>query len=107
MNKNRMTNLLLILAVIALVVVPFVVAPKGSEFGGSDDQGSDAIAQIVPGYTPWFHSLWVPPSSEIESLLFALQASLGTGFIAYVFGYKIGQRKSQATSQPQSHRGVV
>lgn len=99
MNKKSITNLLLIIVVIALVALPLVFAPKSAEFSGADDQASDAIAELQPGYTPWFHSLWVPPSGEIESLLFALQASLGTGFIAYFFGYKIGQRKSQSTIQ--------
>jgi cobalt/nickel transport protein len=30
--------------------------------------------------------VWKPPSPEIESLLFALQAALGAGVIGYVVG---------------------
>jgi cobalt/nickel transport protein len=102
MNKKSITNILLIVAVIALVVLPLAFAPKGAEFSGSDDQASNAIAELQPGFTPWHSPIWEPPSGEIESLLFAVQASLGTGFIAYFFGYKIGQRKSQANTQAQS-----
>ena len=94
MNKKPLINLLLIVAVIVLVVLPLAFPPKGAEFSGSDDQGSDAIAQLVPGFTPWVHPIWTPPSTEIESLLFAVQASLGTGFIAYFLGYKRGQKSA-------------
>ena len=93
-----MKNWILIFLVIALAVIPLVLV-KGAEFSGADDQASEAIAQLQPGFTPWFHSLWVPPSGEIESLLFAVQAALGTGFIAYFFGYKIGLNKAQNQSQ--------
>ncbi len=37
-------------------------------------------------YEPWFSNIWEPPSGEIESMLFALQAALGAGFIGYFFG---------------------
>ncbi len=83
---------ILIIIIILLAVVPLFVA-KGAEFGGSDDQAETAITEIQPDYTPWFQPLFEPPSGEIESLLFALQAALGTGFIAFFFGYKIGQRR--------------
>ena len=102
MNKKWTVNLLLIIAVIALVVLPLAFAPKGAEFSGSDDQGSAAIAQFVPNFKPWVHPLWVPPSDEIESLLFAVQASLGTGFIAFFFGYKMGSQKPQTKSNTKS-----
>jgi cobalt/nickel transport protein len=31
--------------------------------------------------------MWMPPSPEIESLLFALQASIGSIIIGYFLGY--------------------
>ncbi|MHB1420519.1 MAG: energy-coupling factor ABC transporter substrate-binding protein [Bacillota bacterium] len=83
-------NLLLIAIVILLAVVPFIVAKNGS-FNGADNQVKDVITQIDPGYKPWFHSLWTPPSSEVESLLFAVQAALGAGFIGYFIGYSRGK----------------
>lgn len=83
---------LLIILVIALAIIPLFLAGE-AEFGGADGQAEEVITEIHPDYEPWFSPLWEPPSGEIESLLFALQASLGVGFIAYFFGYKAGQRK--------------
>lgn len=87
-------NLILIILVIALAVIPLFLS-QGAEFSGADDKASEAISQIQPGYTPWFSPIWEPPSGEIESLLFALQAAMGASFIAYYFGLKQGQRKAQ------------
>ncbi len=84
----------LILLVIILAIVPLVLA-NGAEFGGADGQAEAAITEIHPDYTPWVSPIWEPPSGEIESLLFSLQAALGTGFIAYYFGLKKGQKSSQ------------
>lgn len=92
-SKNRLlVNVLLILLVIALAVVPLFLA-KGAEFGGSDDQAEAAIGEIDSSYQPWFSSVWEPPSGEIESLLFALQAAIGAGIIGYGLGYMKGRSK--------------
>lgn len=55
-------------------------------FKGADDQAKDVIGTLAPGYKPWFKPLMEPPSGEIGSLLFALQAVLGAGFIGYYLG---------------------
>ena len=52
-----------------------------------------AIGEINAEYEPWFESLWEPPSGEIESLLFVLQAAIGAGFIGYFIGYMRGKHK--------------
>lgn len=91
--KTSRKNLILFLMVIALVIIPLVISGD-AEFGGADGQAADAVSEMNPEYTPWFESLWSPPSGEIESLLFAVQASLGAGVIAYYFGYMKGKRKS-------------
>lgn len=62
-------------------------------FGGADDQAGKIIEES--GYTPWFSSIWEPPSGEIESLLFALQAAIGALIIGYAFGYWRGQIKKE------------
>jgi len=80
----------LIAATVAIVAAPLVLPGLGGDFKGSDDQGTDAILASRPGYQPWFQPLWKPPSDEVESLLFALQAALGAGFL----GYMIGRRHS-------------
>lgn len=90
-------NWLLILAVILLAVVPLFLA-SGAEFGGADGEAESAITEIQPDYVPWFQPIMEPASGEIESLLFALQAAIGTGFIAYFFGYKIGLKKAKTQS---------
>ncbi|MBE3588322.1 MAG: energy-coupling factor ABC transporter substrate-binding protein [Thermoanaerobacteraceae bacterium] len=97
-------NLLLILLVVALAAFPLVMN-RGAEFSGADGQAEEVINELHPGYQPWFSSLWEPPSSEIESLLFALQAALGAGFIGYYLGYHRGRKKliveEQKLTKPQ------
>lgn len=87
-------NLLLAILVVVLAVVPLVLH-RGAEFGGADGEAGEVITEVNPGYQPWFESVWEPPSGEIESLLFALQAAIGSGFIGYYFGYVRGKRKLQ------------
>lgn len=87
---------LLVLIVIVLAIVPLFLA-NGAEFGGADGEAEAAITEINPEYEPWFEPFWEPPSGEIESLLFALQAALGVGFITYYLGYKNGQKSSGST----------
>ena len=91
-SSRRGLTVLLVAAVIVLAVVPLFLHP-GSEFGGADGQAEGAIAEIAPDYQPWFSPIWAPPGGETESLLFALQATLGAGFIGYFFGLKRGARK--------------
>jgi len=93
MMISRRTNYLMLLAVIVLVTAPLIFVH--GKFGGSDDAASNAIAASQPGFKPWFHSLWTPPSSEVESLLFALQAALGAGVIGYVLGRMHGSARER------------
>jgi len=88
-------SLLLLAASAAIMAAPFLLRVEG-EFKGNDDRASDAIAESRPGYEPWFQPLWKPPSGEVESMLFALQAAIGAG----VLGYVIGRRHGAARSQP-------
>ena len=87
------TSILLALGVVVLVVFP--LAFVNGKYEGSDDQGSAAIAASVPGFKPWAHPIWTPPSPEIESLLFALQAALGAGVIGYVLGRAHGSARNR------------
>ena len=56
----------------------------------------EELASIQPGYDRWFSPLWEPPSPEIESLLFGLQAAIGAGAVAYCLGYYRGRRRRKA-----------
>ncbi len=91
-NNFLMKNLLLLALVVALAVIPLFIS-KGADFGGADGKAEALISEINPGYTPWFESIWEPPSGEIESLLFAVQAALGAGVIGYCLGYFKGRKK--------------
>ena len=91
-NKKMLKkNLLLAFIVVLLAVVPLFIS-KNAKFGGSDDNAKAAINQIDTNYKPWFTPIWTPPSGEIASLLFSLQAAIGAGFIGYYFGYAKGKK---------------
>ena len=93
-NGKRVQNILLILGVIVLGLLPLWIVerptagPEGEVeiFGGADDQARNLIGEINPEYHPWFESLIEPASGEIASMLFALQAAIGAGFIGYYLG---------------------
>lgn len=99
---KRYPNLLMMIAVIALVAIPLWMVqkpapgPDGKEveiFRGADDQAKDVIDKLAPGYQPWFSPLMEPPSGEIGSLLFALQAAMGAGFIGYYLGMSVSRAR--------------
>ncbi len=86
-------NVFLLSLVALIVIIPLAMPlPEGDEepFGGADGQAEGAITEIAPDYEPWFNSLWEPPSGEIESMLFSLQAALGAGLLAYYIGLRRG-----------------
>lgn len=87
-----MKNALLFLLVILIAIIPLVIQ-KDAEFGGADGQAEEVIAELAPQYEPWFNALWEPPSGEIESLLFSLQAAIGAIVIGYVIGYGRARKK--------------
>ncbi|MFZ5632571.1 MAG: energy-coupling factor ABC transporter substrate-binding protein [Bacillota bacterium] len=95
----RTKNVILIAIVVILAAFPMVIQ-TGAEFGGADGAAEEVITEIHPDYQPWFRSIWEPPSGEIESLLFALQAAIGAGFIGYFLGLIKG-RKEQAQTRRQ------
>jgi cobalt/nickel transport protein len=69
---------------------------SGAEFAGSDNVGSGLIAILSGTPLENFQPLipqWVPPSGEIESCLFALQAAVGGILVGGVFGYWMGQKQ--------------
>jgi cobalt/nickel transport protein len=93
-KKTLKINLILILFVIIIAAVPLALQKKAA-FTGSDDQAKKAITDIDPNYKPWFKSIWVPPSGEVESLLFAVQAGIGCLVLGYILGYMRGRKKRE------------
>jgi cobalt/nickel transport protein len=70
------------------VAFAFVSSTGNYEWIGADSQAESVISQLTGGaYEPWFQSIYTPPSGEIESLLFALQAAIGSLIIGYFLGY--------------------
>lgn len=106
-------NLWLIVAVLLISGLPLLLAawlaPEGesaASFGGADEKAQQAIHEIAPGYQPWFTPLIAPASGEIASLLFALQAALGAGFIGYWLGCVVTRdRLRRASSGPSTAEG--
>ena len=102
LTQKRTQNILLILGVVVLALVPLWIVEKpaagvdGEEveiFGGSDDKAKNLIGEIRPDYRPWFEPIIEPASGEIASMLFALQAALGAGFIGYYVGTGVTREK--------------
>lgn len=98
----KLRNWLILATVVLLTVLPlWLAAPPaigpdgipGERFGGADNQAQTAIGEIAPGYRPWFSPLLEPASGEIASLLFALQAALGAGFIGYWLGASVTRER--------------
>ncbi|ACV35348.1 energy-coupling factor ABC transporter substrate-binding protein [Accumulibacter sp.] len=99
---KRHQNLLLLVAVVLLTALPLcqVQRPEAGAdgkpieiFTGADDKAMALIGQIAPSYQPWFEPLMEPASGEVASLLFALQAALGAGFIGYYLGVSVTREK--------------
>ncbi|MFK0231615.1 energy-coupling factor ABC transporter substrate-binding protein [Streptomyces vinaceus] len=101
MSRNAKINGLLLLLVAALAVLPIALGMgegKEEPFTGADAQAESAITELKPDYEPWFSPLYEPPSGEVESALFALQAALGAGVLAYYFGVRKGRRQAAAAA---------
>ncbi|KMO99508.1 energy-coupling factor ABC transporter substrate-binding protein [Streptomyces roseus] len=102
MSRNTKINGLLLLLVAALAVLPIALGMgegKEEPFAGADAQAETAITELKPDYEPWFSPLYEPPSGEVESALFALQAALGAGVLAYYFGVRKGRRQGAAAAE--------
>lgn len=104
----KRTNLILLGIVVVLAILPLILPVThglSEPFAGADDQGMQAVTAIAPDYKPWFNPVWEPPSGEIESLLFALQAALGSGLLGYYLGLRRGQAQRQRESQERIDAG--
>jgi cobalt/nickel transport protein len=90
-----------ILAIVAVLIFCALFLYTSSmigdaEYAGSDTVGAEKIAELAGVPADEIQPLipqWVPPSGEVESALFALQAAIGGIMVGLVFGYWIGQKK--------------
>ncbi|GAA4677968.1 energy-coupling factor ABC transporter substrate-binding protein [Pseudonocardia yuanmonensis] len=99
MRRSTLVNWLLVLAVVALAALPLLVVQ--GEWGGADGVAQDAISESHPDYEPWFTSIYEPPSGEVASGLFALQAAIGAGIVGYYFGVARTKRRLGRGTTPQ------
>ena len=111
---KRYQNILLIIAVVVLAALPLMMVakpaagPDGQEveiFAGADDKAKDLIGEINPDYQPWFSSIIEPASGEIASMLFALQAAIGAGFIGYYLGAGAMREKMRREFEQKGKQG--
>lgn len=106
MTKNNKRTVLVLLVVALLLVVGPFIAMRGSEFGGSDDAGSQMVSEITgKDYEPWFEPILETAiggelPGEIESLIFCVQTGIGVGVIAFLMG-KFTERKRLETKYPE------
>ncbi|WP_149826605.1 energy-coupling factor ABC transporter substrate-binding protein [Streptomyces tailanensis] len=110
MSRNTKVNVLLLLVVAALAVLPLALGlgdHKEEPFTGADGEAETAITEIEPDYEPWFSPLYEPPSGEIESGLFSLQAALGAGVLAYYFGLRRGRRQGEQRARERDAEGAA
>lgn len=110
---SRAKNLMLIGAVILLSALPLWIVQRpapGADgqpteiFAGSDDKAKNLIGEIRPDYKPWFEPIFEPASQEIASLLFALQAALGAGFIGFYLGVAVTREKHRREIEAKERR---
>jgi cobalt/nickel transport protein len=98
-------NLILLAAAAILALIPlFMTFERDEIFGGADGEAQKAITEIRPDYEPWFESIWEPPSKEIESLLFMLQAALGAGLLGYYIGLRRGEARGRMPAEGDASR---
>lgn len=92
---------LLVALLVAVFSISLVLAPEppdGHEaFGGTDA----AVTRMLEeqGVEPWFESLLVPGSGEVESGLFAMQAAMGAGVLGFVLGTFSARRRAHTQDQ--------
>lgn len=83
--KLWIKNTILALLLVLIIAIPLLFM-GGHEFGGADGEAEEAIVEMQKDYEPWFEPFWEPPSGEIESLFFCLQAAIGAGIVGFVLG---------------------
>jgi len=92
--------------VVFIAAFTYVSSSGNHEWGGADGEAEDVIPLLTGGtYQPWVQSIYTPPSGEIESLLFALQAAIGSIIIGYFLGYYRAQAKIKSAPNPRSQEG--
>ena len=93
MEKKKITTILILVILCAVILIFPLMTIKDSEFGGADGEAEEVIAAVDPDYEAWADPILEPPGGETESLLFCLQTALGAIVIGYGFGYLVARKK--------------
>ena len=93
MEKKKITTILILVILCAVILIFPLMTIKDSEFGGADGAAEEVIAAVDPDYETWADPILEPPGGETESLLFCLQTALGAIVIGYGFGYLVARKK--------------
>lgn len=94
------------LLIIFIAVFAYVSSSQDHDWGGADGKAEDVISELTGGtYQPWFQSIYQPPSQEIESLLFSLQAAIGSLIIGYFLGYYRALAKMKIAEASRENEG--
>jgi cobalt/nickel transport protein len=83
-------NVWLLGGAVILSIAPILIY-QGQEFKATDSRNQVAIAEVAPGYKPWFQPIIKPSGSEVETFLFATQAAIGSGVTCYILGLYKGR----------------
>ena len=99
----------IVIAIILIFAAQFfyMSSTTHADYGGADDKPAGVIDQITGGaYKPIAKPIWVPPSDEIESLLFGLQAATGAIIIGYFLGYYRAKNRFESDLDVQRDKKV-
>lgn len=93
--KKKVVVLLVLVLLIAFIPL---FALKDAEFGGSDDAGSQVVAEVDSGFEPIAEPILEKMlghelPGEVESLLFCVQSSIGVGIMAFFMGRFVERKK--------------
>lgn len=106
MSKNAKTIVICLLVSIIIGVFPLLYI-KDSEFGGADGAAEEAISKVNEDYEAWYEPIIELPGGETESLLFSLQAALGSGVFAYGMGYMVARKKFKKENEKENMKSNV
>ena len=97
-QRHKVLVVALLAAALLISLLPLFLL-RGAEFGGSDDAGSQMVAEVTGReYEPWFtpvleSALGGELPGEVESLMFCVQTGIGVGVIAFVLGRWVERKK--------------
>ena len=97
-QSHKVLVVALLAAALLISLLPLFLL-RGAEFGGSDDAGSQMVAEVTGReYEPWFtpvleSALGGELPGEVESLMFCVHTGIGVGVIAFVLGRWVERKK--------------